>query len=92
METEESNDRLLGVAQSLDEKLQENYHYRYCRKLGQLGQLKVFRVNESKDSKRASDIYLEESRSRGKKIGNIKPSVLSSRIGWSKVFEGKFIE
>jgi hypothetical protein len=92
VETEESDDRLLSSAQSLDEKLQENYHYRYCRKLRQLGPLRVFRISGSDTSKRASDIYLEESRSRGKKIGNIKPSFLSSKLDWSKVFEGRFVE
>lgn len=92
VESEEADEKLLTSAQSLDEKLQDNYHYRYCRKLGQLGPLRVFRISGSDTSKRASDLYLEESRARGKKIGNIKPSVLSSRTGWSNVFEGRFIK
>jgi len=70
--------------------LQENYHYRYCRRLGQLEKPKVFLI-EANPKRSASDIYLEESRLRGKKIGNVKPAALSSQLGWSKKFGGRFI-
>src|SRR3989344_5297908 len=79
-----------SVAEELDLKLQENYHYRYCRKLGQLERPRIFLIDSSSE-KRASDIYLEENQSRGKKIGNVKPAVLSSQFGWSKKFSGRFI-
>ena len=92
IESDKPSNRLLAVAETLDEKLQENYHYKYCRKLGQLGPMKIFRVTNSNNSKRASDIYLEERQEKGKKIGNVKPAVLNSQIGWSKIFNGSFIK
>lgn len=78
------------ITNELDKRLQENYHYKYCRKLGQLGMPKIFSI-ESDRNKHASDIYLEENQVRGKKIGNIKPAVLSSQFDWSKKFNGRFI-
>ena len=79
-----------AVSADLDKLLQENYHYRYCRRLGQLEKPKVFLI-EANPKRSASDIYLEESRLRGKKIGNVKPAALSSQLGWSKKFGGRFI-
>jgi GH3 auxin-responsive promoter len=35
---------LLSLADRIEEQLRENNHYRYCRDLGQLGHLRVFRV------------------------------------------------
>ncbi|MDO8509289.1 MAG: GH3 auxin-responsive promoter family protein [Nanoarchaeota archaeon] len=74
----------------LDSKLQENYHYRYCRKLGQLEATRIFLIDNN-GGKTASDIYLEEGRARGKKIGNVKPAALSSHMGWTSKFNGRFI-
>lgn len=77
------------LAEEFDLKLQDNYHYKYCRKLGQLVTPKVFLIEKTSD-RSASDIYLEENRINGKKIGNVKPAVLSSRLDWSKKFKGRF--
>jgi len=79
-----------SLVEDLDTRLQDNYHYKYCRKLGQLEKPKVF-VITSNSEKRASDIYLEENQAKGKKIGNVKPAVLSSQTDWSKKFNGRFI-
>ena len=78
------------VSLDLDSILQENYHYKYCRKLGQLGNPGIFLINPDQ-SKTASDVYLDESQKKGKKIGNVKPSTLSSQVGWSRIFNGRFI-
>jgi len=79
------------VVEDLDLRLQDNYHYNYCRKLGQLERPRVFLIDRNPE-RNASDIYLEESQARGKKIGNVKPTVLSSQFGWSKKFRGKYAE
>jgi len=79
-----------SVAEDLDSKLQDNYHYRYCRKLGQLEKPKIFLIDKSSE-KSASDIYLEENQARGKKIGNVKPATLSSQFGWSRRFKGQYL-
>ena len=78
------------VASDLDSRLQENYHYKYCRRLGQLEEPRVFSI-ESDNGKKASDTYLEVGQVRGKKIGNVKPTALSSKLGWVKKFNGRFI-
>lgn len=79
-----------SFVENLDQKLQDNYHYRYCRKLGQLEKLRLFLI-DSNSEKKASDIYLEENQIKGKKIGNVKPTALSSQFGWSKKFNGKLL-
>jgi hypothetical protein len=88
----ESDERFYAdsVAEDLDSKLQDNYHYRYCRRLGQLEKPKIFLIDKNSE-KSASDIFLEEHQLRGKKIGNVKPIVLSSQLGWSKKFKGIYI-
>lgn len=78
------------ASSDLDSLLQENYHYKYCRRLEQLGKPRIFLIDPNQ-SKRASDIYLDESQKKGKKIGNVKPSTLSSQVGWSRIFNGRFI-
>ena len=79
-----------SVVEDLDSRLQDNYHYKYCRKLGQLGRPKVFLIDRNPE-RSASDIYLEENNAKGKKIGNVKPAILSSQFGWSKKFDGRFL-
>jgi hypothetical protein len=44
---------LLDVVRSLDDALRENIHYDYCRRLGQRGALRVFRI-----ARNASATYL----------------------------------
>ncbi|MEK6893812.1 MAG: GH3 auxin-responsive promoter family protein [Nanoarchaeota archaeon] len=79
-----------SVVEDLDLRLQDNYHYKYCRKLGQLERPRVFLIDRNPE-RNASDIYLEESQTRGKKIGNVKPAVLGSQFGWSEKFRGRYL-
>ena len=87
VEATEDDGRLRFIAERLDAALQSNIHYRYCRQLGQLGPVRVFRV-----ASRGRETYLEESRRRGQRLGNVKPSVLRVDTGWSTVFIGSFVE
>ena len=80
IESDDCNDIL---AEDLDKALRENFHYDYCRKLGQLGHVKVVQVT------RGAEIYLRACQARGQKLGNIKPSVLQRTTGWSKWFEAE---
>ncbi|OGI10112.1 MAG: hypothetical protein A3I68_05970 [Candidatus Melainabacteria bacterium RIFCSPLOWO2_02_FULL_35_15] len=82
------NTILVKVAKVLDERLQENYHYKYCRKLGQLGPIKIFLIDIN-NIKRASDIYLEKTK--GKQIGSVKSTVLCNKTGWLRNFKGDFV-
>ena len=79
-----------SVVEDLDLRLQDNYHYKYCRKLGQLERPRVFLIDRNPE-RNASDIYLEESQTRGKKIGNVKPAVLGSQFGCSEKFRGRYL-
>ncbi len=71
------------VEKDLDENLRENFHYDYCRKLGQLAEAQVIHVTSG------AETYLKACQTRGQKLGNIKPSVLQQNIGWSEWFEIK---
>jgi hypothetical protein len=65
-----------SLAEDLDTRLRENFHYDYCRKLGQLAPAEIVRVSDG------AETYLRACRSRGQKLGNIKPSVLQKTTGW----------
>jgi hypothetical protein len=77
--------RLLGS--ELETALQENYHYRYCRELGQLGPVRVFRINRD-----ALAAYLSFCQTHGQRAGDIKPVALHRLGGWSQVFQGRMVK
>ena len=77
---------LQRLGEDLEAALGEGYHYRYCRDLGQLGPLQVFRIEGD-----ASEQYLANCRARGQRIGDIKPRALSPESGWARVFPGRFL-
>jgi hypothetical protein len=70
---------LLDVVSTLDDALRENIHYDYCRRLGQLDALRVFRIAQN-----ASAIYLAHA---GQRLGDVKLTALDSRGGWRGRFE-----
>jgi hypothetical protein len=65
----------------LDSILRENFHYDYCRKLGQLNEARIAAVA------RGAETYLNACQARGIKLGNIKPGVLQKSTGWGEWFE-----
>jgi hypothetical protein len=69
------------LAQDLDSALRANFHYDYCRKLGQLQAAAVIPVT------RGAETYLRACQLRGQKLGNIKPGALQKTAGWSKYFD-----
>jgi hypothetical protein len=77
----ESDDGL-EVGQRLESRLLENVHYRYCRELGQLEPVRVFRI-----ARDAQTRYLAARQARGQRLGNVKPVLLQQSGGWDKVFE-----
>jgi hypothetical protein len=76
--------RLLG--DNLEAALQENYHYRYCRQLGQLGPLRVFRIDGN-----ALATYLMVCQAHGQRAGDIKPVALHRLGDWAQFFQGQTI-
>ena len=77
---------LLSLGEKVEEALRQNFHYDYCRKLGQLAPLKVFSIESG-----GMESYLAACQSRGQRAGDIKPSALDRLDGWSRVFRGRFI-
>jgi GH3 auxin-responsive promoter len=67
----------------LDERLRANPHYAYCRKIGQLGELRLFLIRRD-----AHDSYLKHCTRLGQRPGNVKTTALHPRTGWEGVFTG----
>jgi len=72
---------LASLCADLDRNLRRNFHYNYCRKLGQLVHPKVFPI-----AKGAMEAYLKARQSRGQRLGNIKPPTLDKTTGWGDCF------
>jgi hypothetical protein len=75
-----------GLALRVDEKLQANPHYRYCREIGQLGKLRVFLIR-----KEARVAFLTHCEALGQRAGAVKFASLSKTTGWERVFEGHYV-
>jgi GH3 auxin-responsive promoter len=69
----------------LDDALARNPHYGYCRSLGQLAPIRLFRATGP-----LFPAYVERCRERGQRVGDIKPLSLSKWHGWSDVFQGEY--
>lgn len=70
--------------QQFDQLLCRNFHYAYCRELGQLKAVKFTVLNIS--SEQAMQRYIAASAASGQKIGDVKPAVLSNKSGWMSIF------
>jgi hypothetical protein len=77
---------LLALADHIEGELRENHHYQYCRDLGQLGYLRVFRVRHG-----AAETHQAVCRSGGQRAGDVKPAALHVMSDWSRSFEGRFL-
>lgn len=71
------------LADEIDKKLRTNFHYDYCRKLGQLKMLKIFKLTENCEKE-----YINYCQKKGQKLGNIKLKILSKENEWDKIFTG----
>ncbi len=76
----ESHGCEVGLAGELDDALRENFHYDYCRKLGQLETARVVPVI------RGAETYLRACQARRQKLGDVKPALLQNSTGWNKWF------
>lgn len=68
------------AARKIDECLLAGHPYRYCRQLGQLGPLRVQRVNDG------WAVYERTLACLGQKTGDIKPTHLDNRRIWQEAF------
>jgi hypothetical protein len=74
------------AAEEIEIRIRDNFHYRYARDLGQLTPLRVFRAE------RAADAYLAAAVRSGHRAGDVKNLALDRGDGWSRTFEGRFLE
>jgi GH3 auxin-responsive promoter len=70
----------------LDVLLAKNPHYAWCRQLGQLQPLRLFHIKTG-----GREIFFTHETLRKKRLGEIKPLVLSLQTGWTQVFEGDYL-
>lgn len=84
VEAAASEDELSGIGSSIERALEENFHYQYARRLGQLGPLRVFAARNAEAS------YLAACVARGQRVGDVKCVALDPRDGWTPKFEGHF--
>jgi hypothetical protein len=71
----------------LEERLQSNPHYAYCRRVGQLGELRLFLIQRE-----ARESYVKHCAIFGQRAGNVKLTALQKRSGWEHVFCGTYIQ
>jgi hypothetical protein len=60
----------------IENALRENFHYDYCRKLGQLQKVNVVIIQNGDRQ------YMDNCLRFGMRLGDIKPAYLSNRQGW----------
>lgn len=78
-----------NICREVEKTLRDNFHYDGCRKIGQIGHLRLFRVDEENPEA----AYVEAKRTFGMmKLGDIKPAALDAAADWRGVFKGRFIE
>ncbi len=77
------------LTQALEAELSKNFHYALCRRLRQLGKLRIFLIED--DTTSAAFAFQQEMMSRGVKVGDIKPVPLDNRTGWERRFNGRFV-
>jgi hypothetical protein len=87
IEAPQASGKLLRqMGAELESALQTNFHYRYCRDLGQLDTLHVFRISSG-----AMETYLATCQAHGQRAGDIKPVALHQKGGWLTMFQGRII-
>jgi len=60
----------------IDEMLRKNFHYDYCRKLGQLERVELVKIQNGEQQ------YIDNCLRFGMRLGDIKPVYLSNKQGW----------
>lgn len=77
------------LQRNLEAGLAENFHYKHCRRLGQLSRARIFQIDRGSLSSEA--VFQQEMASRGIKLGDIKMCALDGQTGWEQRFGGQFV-
>ncbi len=86
IQTRAGDAQLIELGRALEQRLCKNFHYAYCRRLGQLAALRVFRIARGGQAS-----YLAGCIRRGQRAGDVKPTALHRGEGWSAEFEGEWV-
>jgi hypothetical protein len=73
--------QLTALAVDLDARLGQNFHYDYCRRLGQLAPVDLCLIKDGLNS------YIRAGQARGQRLGDIKPTSLQKTAGWTARFQ-----
>lgn len=87
VESAASDDTLRAAAAVVEDALCANFHYAYCRKLGQLGAVTVFRIAGN-----GARAYVDGCVARGQRAGDVKPALLSRHGDWAAHFAGAWLD
>ena len=87
--SEVDDGRLGEMAREIDSSLRENFHYDHSRKLGQLGPVRVFRVEGQGTP--ASEQRIAHLAACGRKMATVKPRILEKDLDWAGAFAGRFV-
>lgn len=83
-------DALLGrLGSDVERMLRRAVHYDYCRRLGQLAAVRVYRLRV--DAAAAERAYLDHGAGRGMRLGNVKPAILVQSDGWRERLAGAYV-
>lgn len=74
------------LQRQLENGLNGNFHYAHCRRLGQLGEARIFKIEPA--ALTSEEIFQRTLVQRGQKLGDIKIAALDSDTGWQKRFSG----
>lgn len=85
VESSATDETLHRAAARIELRLQENFHYRYARQLGQLAPLRIFRAAGAAES------YLNAKNRGGQRTGAIKQLALDARGDWYRIFQGEHL-
>jgi hypothetical protein len=77
------------LMRELESELAQSFHYGHCRRLGQLAEAQLFRINRNSTS--PETVFEREMVNRGLKLGDIKAVPLDDKFGWEHRFLGHFI-
>ena len=74
-------------AEAIENGLNRNPHYAYCRGLQQLACLRIFLIHRG-----GYETFAKRQLEAGARLGEIKPVVLSRASGWSRIFCGAYLK
>lgn len=70
-------------SKKIDEMFKKNFHYDYCRKLGQLKEIEIFRLTGDPEKE-----YIEYCLKKGQRLGDIKLKILSLEDNLENTYTG----